>query len=270
MHAGAAPAACLTRSYTLQWQTTGICLVPEQPSPQPLQSSGPLTVGPNGQYPRYRVLPCTESKMTRRFAGIARSLNSRPHRGSAQPGPSLLDRTGGTLGSHLAACTCHSDQDCCSAAPGTMSPGSTWPQLHSLGTMSTYPAAVLLGESAKLPAQLGSCREPRRQGESPGWLRCHMRLFPSGNPQLSGVPDSAGWSRLQGASLGCLPQVAWVVVGCFGYAHEGHWGRVGHWWLGLCRPRLHSLTDSDAAHSQRDHRGGAGHTAGSRRNLAND
>jgi hypothetical protein len=41
-------------------------------------------------------------------------------------------------------------------------------------------------------------------------LRCHTRLFPSGNPQLSGVPDSAGWSRLQGASLGCLPQVAWV------------------------------------------------------------
>ena len=51
---------------------------------------------------------------------------------------------------------------------------------------------------------------------------------------------------------------------------ETKWGRVGHWWLGLCRPRLHSLTDSDAAHSQRDHRGGAGPTAGSRRNLAND
>ena len=45
---------------------------------------------------------------------------------------------------------------------------------------------------------------------------------------------------------------------------------MGHWWLGLCRPRLHSLTDSDAAHSQRDHREGAGPTAGSRRNLAND
>ncbi len=101
----------LTRSYTLQWQTTGIYLVPEQSSPQPLRNFGPLTVGPNGQYPRYRVLSCTESKMTRRFAGIARSLNSRPHRGSAQPGPSLLDCTGGTLGSHLASTALHRKLD---------------------------------------------------------------------------------------------------------------------------------------------------------------
>ena len=89
-------------------------------------------------------------------------------------------------------------------------PGITRLRLHNLGTMSTNPAAVLLGESAKLPAQLGSCREPRRQGESPGWLHCHMRLFPSGNPQLSGVPDSAWWFRHQGASPDRLPQVAWV------------------------------------------------------------
>ena len=155
MHAGAASAACLTRSHTLQWQTTGICLVPEQSSPQPLRNFGLLTVGPNGQYPRYRVLPCTESKMTRRFAGIARSLNSDPTEALRNLGPHCWTAL---------------------AVPSA----ATWRRAHATRIKIVAPRLL---ERCRLEVRGLSCT---------AWERCPLiqRLFSSENP-LSSQPSWA-------------------------------------------------------------------------------
>ncbi len=64
------------------------------------------------------------------------------------------------------------------------------------------------GCSLRIIRQAPNLRVVRRQCNGPDRVCCHLRLFPSGNPQLPSLLGSAGWFLHQGASLGGLPQVA--------------------------------------------------------------